>query len=954
MTHIKKLVMHGFKSFVKKTELPFTSGINIILGSNGSGKSNIADALCFVLGRLSAKSMRAERTGNLIFLGTKEISPAKEAGVEVIFDNSKKIFSVPKEEISIKRIIRKNGQGIYKINNETKTRQEVLSLLAQGGIDPNGFNIILQGEIQNFVRMHSEERRKVIEEVSGISIYESRKEKSLKELEKTDEKLKEISAILRERTIYLSNLEKEREQALKFKKLEENIKKYKASIIYSDLIKKKKEAGNLQSEISKKNKEIDKFKKEKISFSSVIENLKGKIVSINSLIQTSTGLEQEKLNEQIANIRAELAGMNVKLENYENRLSELTNKKRELQEVINNNETEIRELQIEFPSATKKQKEIEIKKKKLEKLEEERKKFYAIKSELKSVKDRFHDKNITLQGYHSESELLLRQIKSLSLELFDDKTDSSRLRQLKISLSEKREMLENLIKTERELEKLSYANEIEIDRQNKLIEKISKMDICPLCKSKITQEHISSINQEIAPRIEFLKKQISDGDKKLKDMHEKKEILKGDAEQINTEISKRESDLVKISNINEKKEQIRALQEKIDALKREILELERKEKNLKESLDKNSLIEQKCETFRIEIQEISLITEENIDSEISFKQRELERSKISLKQLLRDEETLNEQIKELKNVLEEKEEILKEKKEQEEELSKKFHKLISERDSLQNKIRENETHLATKQNSVYNVEQEINNIKIEKARVDAEVENFETEMLQFPDIEIIKAKKESLVEKINKTQEILSRIGSVNLRALEVYDSIKKEYDSIKEKMDVITKEKEGILKIIQEIDIKKKKVFLKTLNSLNEIFSRNFSELSTKGKVFLEPENTKEPFEHGSGVEIIVKTGHGKYFDVKSLSGGEQTIVALSLIFAIQELNPYYFYILDEVDAALDKRNSERLSRLLQKHMRNGQYVVITHNDEIIANSTNLYGVTMHNGISKVVSLRV
>ena len=160
--------MHGFKSFVKKTELPFTQGINVILGPNGSGKSNISDALCFVLGRLSIKSMRAAKSKNLIFLGTKAAAPAKEASVELVFENSDKTFSIDNNEISIKRSVRRNGQSIYKINHETKTRQEVLSLLAQGGIDPNGFNIILQGEIQNFVRMHTEDRRKIIEEVSGI------------------------------------------------------------------------------------------------------------------------------------------------------------------------------------------------------------------------------------------------------------------------------------------------------------------------------------------------------------------------------------------------------------------------------------------------------------------------------------------------------------------------------------------------------------------------------------------------------------------------------------------------------------------------------------------------------------------------------------------------------------------------------------------------------------------
>src|SRR3989338_8217559 len=121
--------------------------------------------------------------------------------------------------------------------------------------------MILQGGIQNFTRMHPEERRGVVEEVSGISVYEVRKEKSLKELEKTDEKLKEVSAILRERTIYLNNLKKEREQAMLFKKLEANIRKYKASIIYCDLAKKKKDAEKINFEIERKNKEIEKTKK---------------------------------------------------------------------------------------------------------------------------------------------------------------------------------------------------------------------------------------------------------------------------------------------------------------------------------------------------------------------------------------------------------------------------------------------------------------------------------------------------------------------------------------------------------------------------------------------------------------------------------------------------------------------------------------------------------------------
>jgi len=955
MAHIKRLVMHGFKSFAKKTEMPFTPEINVVLGPNGSGKSNVTDALCFVLGRLSAKSMRAAKSKNLIFMGTKIAGPAKEAIVELVFDNEDKTFAINKKEISIKRIVRKNGQSIYKINNETKTRQEVLTLLAQAGIDPNGFNIILQGEIQNFVKMHNEERRKIIEEVSGISVYESRKEKSLRELNKTEEKLKEVLAILRERTAYLNNLEKERQQALRYKKLEQDIRKFKASIIYFDLTKKQKEKSEIEEQISKKNSEIDKIKKKIVEINSEIKNFETKINSINSKIRESTGLEQEKLNQEIANFRADLAGMNVKRENYESKLLNISKQKLELENSIRENEVLIKELDKSSPTVAKKQKNIDEKKKELEKIEEQRKKFYMIKSELKSIQGRFQDKKELLQNQNSESEFLVKQIDSISKDLYDKNTTSEKLEELKLSLDQKKEMIESLSKREKELEKIAYTNEYEIDKQNKLIEKISKMDICPVCKNRITESHIHSIQQETLPQINSLNKEIENSDRQLTEIYNKKELLKQQIEQLTLEVSRRENDLMRINSIEEKKEQIKILHEKIKISKSELTELEKIKNKLEMDFNQFSNIEQKYETLRVEFQEISLVTEENVNSEISFKQRELERSKISLKQLIREESDLKEESHSLKESIKEKEFSLEKKRKQEQELTEKFNKLISERDSFSSKIRENEIDLAEKKTHIHNIENLINNIKIEKARLNAEIENYEVELLEFSNVEIIKIRDRNiLVERLNKTQNIISSIGSVNMRSLEVYDDVKREYDSIKDKVETIEKEKQGILKIIKEIDIKKKKVFMKTFNELNEIFSRNFAQISTKGHVFLELENKKDPFEDGSGVQVIVKTGHGKYFDVTSLSGGEQTMVALSLIFAIQELNPYCFYILDEIDAALDKRNSERLANLLKKYMQKGQYIIITHNDEVITRATNLYGVSMHDGVSKVTSLRI
>ncbi len=944
--------MQGFKSFVRKTELPFTPGINVILGPNGSGKSNVSDALCFVLGRLSIKSMRAAKASNLIFMGSKAAAPAKEAIVELVFDNTDKTFAVDSDEVSLKRIVRKNGLSIYKINGETKTRQDVLSLLAQAGIDPNGFNIILQGEIQNFVRMHNEERRKIVEEVAGISIYESRKEKSLKELDKTEEKLKEVSAVLRERTTYLNNLEKERQEALKFKKLEQDVKNLKASIIFHDLTKKKKESDLIVEEIEKHSKHLEKLKKNILEIQSHISNHESKINSINSTIQQSTGLEQEKLNQEIANLRAELAGLNVKKENYENKISDVIKQKAELEQLVRTNELSIVDLQKESPTVVKKQKELDEKKKELEKLEEQRKKFYMFKSELKSIKERIQDKNSLLAQSSHESEFLLKHIESLGSNLFDSKSTQQKVDELKLSLVEKKDQLSKINIRSIELEKLIHTNEFEIEQQNKIVEKISKLDICPVCKSKVTKEHLEEVHKEMKPKLVQLKSQIESAEKELKDIYQKKEILNQDIDQISQEISQRQSDLIKLSNIEEKKEQIKVLHEKTENSKKELADLEKRKKHLEENFDESSNIEQKYETVRVEIQEISLRSEENVNSEISFKKRELERSKISLKQLAREEVDLKEELAELKMRIADKDASLIKKRQQEEALSKKFQSLLAERDGVQKKIREIEGELSVKRNEVHNTENTINNIRISKAKVDAEVENLEIEILEFPNAEMIKIGRDALTEKLAKTQETISRIGSVNLRSLEVYDEIKKEYDSIKDKVDVISKEKEGILKIIAEIDIKKRKAFLKTLEALNEIFSRNFAQISTKGQVSLELENKKDPFE--GGVAIQVKTGHGKYFDVTSLSGGEQTMVALSLIFAIQEFRPYCFYILDEIDAALDKRNSERLASLLKKYMQQGQYIVITHNDEIITNATNLYGVSMHEGISKVVSMQL
>jgi len=954
MTHIKKLVIKGFKSFARETEIHLDRHINVIVGPNGSGKSNITDALCFVLGRLSIKSIRAAKASHLIFSGNKHFKPSNIAYVEITFDNSNKTFALDEKEVSIRRIVKKNGQGIYKINDQTKTRQEVLELLGQAGIDPHGFNIILQGEIERFVKMPAEERRKVIEEVAGISVYEMRKEKSLKELDKTHEKLKQINAVLRERTNYLKNLENEREEALRFQRLQLTVTKCKASIINRNLQEKNKEANSISSEINLKNKEIEKKQIQINKIKEETNSLNTKIEEISKTIQKSSGFEQDTLLSEISNLKQEIAGMIARKENFENQLSELNRRKQTLHESIQTAEKEIADMSRE--KGKNRKKELEEKKTKLEELDESKRQYYLIKSNLSSINTQIEDKNRQIHSLKNESNLVLNQIEQIEkdIEFKEDLDENNQaLLRLNSSIKQGKEQIQKIENLLVEKEKISAVQNQIINESEKIKHKVSELDICPLCKTKMTKEHIDEVVNKSNSNITGAKKIINESENQIKEIKTKLEQLKQKISRQESEVNAREINTIKLQSINDKKQQLKRNTPQIKLLETTLKNLETKKKTLEHKISITKTTEEQYEILKLEVNELQRSEEKNLGLEITTKQRELERMKTAIKQNMRDRDEIIEDQKDILESLEEKQESCEEKEGQAEILKGKYQKMFEHKNSLQDKVRMFESSLMKQENEKRISEQGINNLKINKAQISAKIETLNEELSEFKEVEFLQLPIEKLKQRLDSSEQILARIGNVNLRALEVYDDIKAEYDKIKDKVEHLEKEKEGILKVIFQIDRKKKKTFFQTLNQVNELFSRNFSQLSAKGIVTLEPQNKKEIFE--GGLNVIVKVGGGKYFDITSLSGGEQTLVALSLIFSIQEFRPYCFYIFDEIDAALDRRNSEKLAYLLKKYMKQGQYLMITHNDSIISESSSIiYGVSMQEGISKVLSLEV
>jgi chromosome segregation protein len=954
MAYVKKLVMHGFKSFGQKTEILFDKEINTIVGPNGSGKSNIADSLCFVLGRLSAKSMRASQAKNLIFMGSKYVKPAKEAGVELVFDNSDRVFGFDRDEIILQRNVRRNGQSVYKINGEVKTRTEILEMLAQAGIDPYGFNLILQGQIQSIVRMHPDDRRKIIEEVAGISIYETKKEKALHELEKTEEKLKEITSTLRERTAYLRNLDKEREQALKFKDLELLIKRIKATVARKKADEKQKESSSILKSIEEKNAQRDKKQKAVERAESEINTASDKINQINKYIQQASGVEQRGLREQIGNLKAELEGFKVRREHLEHRKAETEKRIEELGKSIPALQEEIEGLKKESPLLAKKSQELKIKKEQLAQLQEERKKILTIKTELNALKERIKDKERNLGRVLAEIEHTLSSLEEYarSLNFKDEKSCMEAIEGLKKTLEEKRTRVNDINQRELHIERANSVCNSEIERCSKIKSQVEKIDVCPLCQSKISENHVKHVFKEADEIISKSKIEMQKSNHELDIAKNERRALLESLKDIDEKKSNYEMELPKHKLMAEKNDYIKKLNADEKSIKSEINLLEEKRKSLEiKALDAGK-IDEKYDSLLLELEEISSRTEEDIDTSLLYKERDMEQIAGVIKRSKENLIEIENDIEEIESAITHKSEQLGKREQQEHELNAKFKKMFDERDALQQALQERNFERSEIEGEMRQIEEQTNYLRIGKAKIDAEHETFEAEFGEHGKVELVQASLPILQERLQKSQEAIMQIGSINMRALEVYEGMKKEYDAVQEKANTLEKEKIEVLSIIEEIDKKKKNSFMKEFRAINALFTENFSRLSAKGVAYLELDNQENIFE--GGVSIVVRLAKGKYFDVTSLSGGEQTLVALSLLFAIQEHKPYHFYVFDEIDAALDKRNSERLASLLERYMKSGQYIVITHNDALIMNSNVLYGVSMHEGVSKILSLQM
>jgi len=324
-----------------------------------------------------------------------------------------------------------------------------------------------------------------------------------------------------------------------------------------------------------------------------------------------------------------------------------------------------------------------------------------------------------------------------------------------------------------------------------------------------------------------------------------------------------------------------------------------------------------------------------------------------LKQHAKEEAQFTTEIKDLTLKIKQKEEELFKKEQESKEFYSKYREFFNQREKLSTEANKAENEIENIREKARSSEREVNMVSLKNAEVKAKLAGLQEEFGKYKKVQLLKDKTpQELQQEINRFESMLSQMSAVNMKALEIYELVESEYLKLMDKKQGLDKEKTEVMTLMNEIESKKKEHFLKTFNQVNENFQRIFGSLFKKGKAYLQLDNPNNIFE--DGLSIKVKLTGNRFLDIKALSGGEKTLTALSFIFSIQEHQPASFYVLDEIDAALDKHNSETLSKLVRAYADRAQYILISHNDAVISEADTLFGVSMTDGISKVTSLKI
>lgn len=974
--YIKEIKLNSFKSFADKVSLNLDSTFTGIVGPNGSGKSNIVDAIKWVLGEQSVKTLRAsEGMTDVIFSGSKSRNPSNQASVTIVFDNTDKSLPVDFSEVSIKRVVYKNGENEYFLNNERCRLKDITDLFIDSFSSKESINIIQQNKIEEILSEKAEDRRSIFEEASGTLKYKKRKEEALKRLSKTHENIDRVNMIIAELAEAVTPLEIASKKALKYKEAKSKLENVEIALIvkdistYSSLLNDKKyEKEKLDLEIIEKNKnssiysnDIEKLKLESIKLEEEIKEIRDSLLEKKELLSSllrekELAVERSKYDKNDNNIKTNLVSLkdnSLKLEKDINVISKEILDNKELYSSLLNKEKFILEKKENI------NKKLISEKENYQKL---KKKEFEIFSSLNYLKDSVE--NMSKVPYAVKAVLnnpMLKGICNIVGNIVS--TSNEYMLMLDVALSASA----NYIVTEDETSSKNAISYLKSSNKGRATFFPISV-ITPKAVDRETLEYASTLDGYIG-----IVSSLTNYDEKYKNivLNLLGNIIVVDNIDNAVVISKKINHRYRIvtltgeilhvggsltggsnklnsSTISEKIE-IESLNKTLEQVKKNIKEREEEINKLELSLKENQDEELKQNIEKAKINEILL----NKTSYLSGIKEEYNKVLNEIKDLSSSSE--------ISKVTEE----LMEKYYKEEEeyniLESKLKRLESERSNVLDLISEKEISLKKVNSNNSEIVSKINNLEIEIVKLNMNLDNLLNRLNDEYTLTYEGAKdkyeltlEESQAREIvqNLRREIKS-IGNVNLDSIEEYERVNKRYTFlISQREDLLSSEKD-ILQIIDNMDNVMAEKFIESFNKINKEFEKVFKELFKGGEAHLEltaPEKILE-----TGIEIIAVPPGKVKKSISLLSGGEKTLTAISLLFAIMNLKKVPFVILDEVESALDEVNAEIFGNYITNYRGRTQLLIITHKKKTMEFVDLLYGITMQeSGVSKLVSVKL
>ncbi len=982
MTILTGIKMKNFKSF-KKAEVPFAHGFTAIAGANGSGKSNILDAILFAMGATSLKMLRVSKLIELV----NQDSADGYAKVELTLNSKGK-------SMAITRIIDRQGRSVFKVDEKKKTLNEIQSLLLELGVNPGGHNIVVQGDITRVIEMNARQRLQVIEEAAGLAEFEEKKDEALKKLDQVEQKVKEALLILNEREAYLRQIEQDRNNALHCTGLTSELKSSKATIVGEELRLTRLELDRAKEKMAAIGKEIDAARQEKARaqeeefslekkvegitrslieagektysvFGKDLEQRRGHINLLNERLQGRAAVVESLVSEEKA-LREELTGLDRSKKEKEAQLSDARKGLAKTAEDLNALRGAIQSKGPEYEKRKSELAAMEVR-------------AAQMGVEIEQIREIMH---ITLLQKHGiERELRAAQQSAGELEAARQRLDE-RLR-LKKEAEKNVQVLSGqdpegrLAAKEKEAEKLSS----ESSHMRGIVESLSASlsaigkarGECPTCDKPLEKSLREKLIAKRGREIEDLRQKAKAMEAGLERLNSEKPRLMADAKALSEGIA-----IVK--SLRGVEDELSAVKQKLQAgkdpaLLKKLSELQAKEAELKKKTDS---MERERESARVSIEEFRKADSSAQIGQLLARLHELTERKGEFEKLLaklsaeiehsitgRKSSILGEIAgieKGLAQAREASVQLLKEKDETEIELKKLEAEL--EKASQANRVLEDEKGRLTGKIAKVSqereklsakaeaLEREINELNIAQSRNFVRISDLEDEVRDYSGVEpLARFNLTELKKRIPEIEAEISKIGPVNMKALSDYAPFKAEVDQMRERSGQLDEERKAVLEMIDKINVRKFSVFMECFSQV----SRKFSELYYnffEGEGLLSLTDEVNPFD--GGLMIQAKHKQDALKNIDAMSGGEKSLTALAFLFAIQSFEAAPFYILDEVDAALDKGNSIKVAGMIKGMSSASQFVAISHNDSVINQADQIIGVALNRQKSSVIGLRL